>query len=182
MAKWQFRRSRKILPGVRMNISGKGIGFSVGGPGGRISLSPNKKRITLTQSIPGTGLRKSEVYSVDKLKQSMKQGQSAEGGSNLRYRDYKSLEFQQIYDSLRTKKYTFIKRLFLTNFISMLLIAFLVNDEKSPLGYVAAFNFFIILASMPIYFVMRNRRLKAAREKYENSQIQNIEANQDEQK
>lgn len=172
MAKWQFRKSKKIFPGVRMNISGKGIGFSVGGPGGRVSLSPNKKRITVTQSIPGTGLRKSQVYSVNKLRAEKDSYQNVSSSDQMKLNDYKTSEFKDIYKNIKTSRYIFIKRFFLTNFFSMLFIAFFVHDEKSPLGYVAAINFFAILISMPIYFKMRSKNLKQAREQYQLSLVQ----------
>ena len=50
-----FRRSRKILPGVRMNLSKNGVGFSFGTRGARYSISPTGRR-TASIGIPGTGL------------------------------------------------------------------------------------------------------------------------------
>jgi len=50
-----FRRSRKILPGVRMNLSKNGVGFSIGTRGARYSISPTGRR-TASIGIPGTGL------------------------------------------------------------------------------------------------------------------------------
>ena len=50
-----FRRSRKILPGVRMNLSKNGVGFSFGARGARYSISPTGRRTT-SLGIPGTGL------------------------------------------------------------------------------------------------------------------------------
>lgn len=52
---WNFRRSVKLLPGVRLNFSHRGIGVSVGVPGARLSLSPGG-RVTRTLGIPGTGI------------------------------------------------------------------------------------------------------------------------------
>jgi hypothetical protein len=53
---WTFRRSKQILPGVRMNVSKSGIGFSYGSKYGRITHSANGKK-TFYSSIPGTGIR-----------------------------------------------------------------------------------------------------------------------------
>lgn len=50
-----FRRSRKILPGVRMNLSRNGVGFSFGTRGARYSISPTGRR-TSSFGIPGSGL------------------------------------------------------------------------------------------------------------------------------
>lgn len=52
---WNFRRSKKIFPGVRINLSKTGIGFSAGVRGARISRSP-KGRVTGSVGIPGSGL------------------------------------------------------------------------------------------------------------------------------
>lgn len=57
---WTFRRSARLLPGVRLNFSKSGVGASFGVPGARISVSPNG-RITRTVGIPGTGIYKRET-------------------------------------------------------------------------------------------------------------------------
>ena len=59
---FRFRKSVKILPGVRVNLTGKGISsVSVGAKGARVNLG--KKRNTVTTSLPGTGLSYSHSYS-----------------------------------------------------------------------------------------------------------------------
>lgn len=52
---FRYRKSITLMPGVRMNISPSGIGYSAGVRGARISRSPSG-RVTRTLSIPGTGL------------------------------------------------------------------------------------------------------------------------------
>lgn len=52
----QVRKSIQLMPGVRMNISKSGVGYSVGSRGYRVTHSANG-RITRTISIPGTGIR-----------------------------------------------------------------------------------------------------------------------------
>ena len=51
---FRFRRSFKLMPGVRMNISGSGGSLSFGGRGARINISSRGTRATV--GIPGTGL------------------------------------------------------------------------------------------------------------------------------
>lgn len=52
---FNFRKSFKIAPGVRLNVGKKGISsVSVGGKGARVSLSRKGARTTV--SAPGTGL------------------------------------------------------------------------------------------------------------------------------
>jgi len=50
----RFRRTLKLLPGVRLNISGSGITTSIGPRGARITLGGKRTRVTT--GIPGTGL------------------------------------------------------------------------------------------------------------------------------
>lgn len=52
---FRYRKSIKLMPGVRMNISNRGIGYSAGVRGARISRGPSG-RVTRTLSIPGTGI------------------------------------------------------------------------------------------------------------------------------
>lgn len=51
----KFRKSIKIAPGVRMNLSSKSVGLSVGGKGARYSVNSSGRRTT-TVGIPGSGL------------------------------------------------------------------------------------------------------------------------------
>lgn len=57
---FRFRKSWKILPGVRLNLSRRGIGTSVGIKGFHVSSGPSGKQVTT--SIPGTG-----IYHVKRL-------------------------------------------------------------------------------------------------------------------
>ncbi|MGH8379241.1 DUF4236 domain-containing protein [Pseudomonas sp.] len=56
----RFRKSFKVAPGVRINLSKSGISTSVGGKGVTANLS--KKGTRVTTSIPGTGLSSSKLY------------------------------------------------------------------------------------------------------------------------
>lgn len=60
-----FRKSFKILPGTRLNVSKGGLGASFGAPGARISFG--KKGIQKTVGISGTGLSyRSKVFKKSK--------------------------------------------------------------------------------------------------------------------
>lgn len=52
---FRYRKSIKLMPGVRMNISNRGIGYSVGLKGARVSRSATG-RTYRTLSLPGTGI------------------------------------------------------------------------------------------------------------------------------
>jgi hypothetical protein len=51
---FRFRKSIKILPGVRLNLSKSGISTSLGGPGASINISPRGTRKTV--GLPGSGM------------------------------------------------------------------------------------------------------------------------------
>ncbi|MHA3059661.1 DUF4236 domain-containing protein [Acinetobacter sp. ANC 4636] len=69
---FNFRKSIKIAPGVKLNISKRGVSsVSVGTKGARVSVS--KKGTRTTVGIPGSGLSYSSYKS---------HGQNSESGSN----------------------------------------------------------------------------------------------------
>ncbi|GEA16296.1 hypothetical protein E308F_25400 [Moorella sp. E308F] len=51
---WRFRKSIRIAKGVRLNLSKRGVGLSVGGKGFRVGIGP--RGAYTSTSIPGTGL------------------------------------------------------------------------------------------------------------------------------
>lgn len=57
----RFRKSFKIAPGVRINLSKSGLSTSVGGKGFTANLSKRGTRVTA--GIPGSGLSASKLYS-----------------------------------------------------------------------------------------------------------------------
>lgn len=50
----RFQKRIKILPGVRVNLSGSGASLSLGVPGANMNIG--KKGVTRTLGLPGTGL------------------------------------------------------------------------------------------------------------------------------
>jgi hypothetical protein len=51
---WSFRRSIKILPGLRLNLSKRGVGISAGVRGAHASTGP--RGTWFNTSLPGSGL------------------------------------------------------------------------------------------------------------------------------
>src|SRR6267154_4682082 len=51
---WRFRKSFKLIPGVRLNLSKSGLSCSVGGA--PFTLNVGQRGIYGTASIPGTGI------------------------------------------------------------------------------------------------------------------------------
>lgn len=52
---WNFRKSFKVLPGVRINIGKKGVSTSIGTRGAKVTIN-SKGQTRFTAGIPGTGL------------------------------------------------------------------------------------------------------------------------------
>lgn len=59
-----IRKSIKIAPGVRINISKSGVSTSLGVKGATVNLSKRGTRVTT--GIPGTGISSSKFYGVGK--------------------------------------------------------------------------------------------------------------------
>ncbi len=59
---WAFRKSMKVAPGVRINLSRRGVGYSIGPRGLKLSRGADGK-YRRTVSIPGTGLYNTTVVS-----------------------------------------------------------------------------------------------------------------------
>lgn len=73
----RFRKSFKIAPGVKLNLSKRGIGVSAGVKGARVSLN-SKGRVTKSVGIPGTGI---SYVSSSKLGASKKKATSAKAST-----------------------------------------------------------------------------------------------------
>lgn len=63
---WRFRRSFKILPGIKINLSKGGVSTSLGGSGH--SLNIGKKGVRSTVGLPGTGISFSQQLGNNKTK------------------------------------------------------------------------------------------------------------------
>ena len=58
---FRFRRSIRILPGIRLNVGKRGASVSMGVRGAHVTLGPKGARTTL--GVPGTGLSYTKLYS-----------------------------------------------------------------------------------------------------------------------
>lgn len=56
----RFRKSIKIAPGLRINLSKSGVSTSIGGKG--ITANLSKRGTRITTGIPGTGISSSTLY------------------------------------------------------------------------------------------------------------------------
>src|SRR5690554_8112148 len=56
----RFRKSVKVMPGVRVNFGKKGMSTSIGVRGATVNLSKRGTRVTA--GLPGTGLSVSHLY------------------------------------------------------------------------------------------------------------------------
>jgi hypothetical protein len=60
---FRFRRSIRVLPGVRLNLNKRSTSVSIGGRGAHVTVRPGHKA-RATVGIPGTGLSVSATASV----------------------------------------------------------------------------------------------------------------------
>jgi hypothetical protein len=58
----RFRRTFKIMPGVRLNVTKTGVSTTIGPRGAHTTIS--SRRVTNTVDIPGSGLSYSETSAV----------------------------------------------------------------------------------------------------------------------
>ena len=63
----RLRKSFKILPGIRVNLSKSGRSVSVGRPGATVNLSKRGTRTTV--GVPGAGISYSKVIKAVKVTQ-----------------------------------------------------------------------------------------------------------------
>lgn len=61
----RIRKSFKIAPGIRLNVSKSGLSTSIGGKGTTVNLS--KRGTKVTSSLTGTGLSTSQVFGKKKV-------------------------------------------------------------------------------------------------------------------
>jgi hypothetical protein len=61
---FRFRRSIKILPGIRLNISRSGVSASVGVRGAHVTVGHGKVRETV--GLPGTGISYTHVEGLER--------------------------------------------------------------------------------------------------------------------
>ena len=58
---WRFQKRIRLLPGVTLNLSRKGVSTSIGTRGARVTLGHGKRRTTV--GIPGSGISHTSVAS-----------------------------------------------------------------------------------------------------------------------
>src|SRR5262249_6023882 len=60
---WRFRRSFRLLPGVRLNLSRSGVSTSIGVKGAHVTIGPS--HTTASVGVPGTGLSYQQTIHAD---------------------------------------------------------------------------------------------------------------------
>lgn len=136
---WNVRRSKKIAPGVRLNLSKKGLGVSIGPKHSKISISPGK-RITTNIGIPGTGVRYTKV--INSRQQTRATRKVAQGNSY----QINGEEYVEI-SSPRSKSSYLMGISFMAFGVSF--IFFVVNLFASH--YKNAFNFFVAVVVFAVF-------------------------------
>lgn len=65
---FRFRKTFKILPGVKFVVGKRSVGLNVGTRGAHVSIN-SKGKITRSIGIPGTGLSDVEITDMNKKKE-----------------------------------------------------------------------------------------------------------------
>lgn len=68
---FRFRKSFKVAPGIKLNVSKKSVGISMGTKGARVSVN-SSGRVTKSVSIPGTGVSYVKSEQIGKKKTAAK--------------------------------------------------------------------------------------------------------------
>ena len=136
---WNVRRSRQIVPGVRLNFSKKGLGLSVGPKHAKISVSPGR-RITTNVGIPGTGIRYTKVANA---KQQSRVNQKAANGDSFQIEDVDHVEI--------FKPGSISSYLMALSFLgSAISFAFFIGNVSGS-HYKSAFNSFLIVMAFSVF-------------------------------
>lgn len=77
MGFFRFRRSVKIAPGVRLNVSKSGVSTSIGPRGAKVTIGHGQVRETA--GIPGTGLSYTETHRTGSTQRATPQGDASTG-------------------------------------------------------------------------------------------------------
>ncbi len=77
---FRFRRSIRILPGVRLNLGNRSTSVSVGVRGAHVTLRPGRT-VRTTVGLPGTGLSYTEGGQIERPHQAAAEGAGAEQDS-----------------------------------------------------------------------------------------------------
>jgi len=156
-----FRKSVKIAPGFRLNISKRGFGISAGIPGARLSVS-SKGRVTGSTGIPGTGMRYTESVNLKSKRKSKKSDAPEENdyqvnGLNLKSRE-ETFTYLEEFATNKTKFFKYGGRLFFV----LLLVATVSGliGQGDFAGGVLAIAWFLGVALLFSYIrrVFRSRR------------------------
>lgn len=135
---WNVRRTRQIVPGVRINFSKKGLGLSVGPKHAKISMSPGR-RITTNVGIPGTGIRYTKVVNV---KQQSRANKKAAQGNSFQVA---GVDHVELYKPGSISSY-----LIALSFLGMAIsFAFFVGNVSGS-HYKSAFNSFLIVMAFSV--------------------------------
>ena len=78
---FRFRKSIRIAPGIRLNLSKSGVSTSIGRPGATINIGERGVRGTV--GLPGSGLSYSEMLSKRELGVGSPEDRAATGGASI---------------------------------------------------------------------------------------------------
>lgn len=81
---WKFQKRIRLLPGITLNLSRKGVSTSIGTRGARVTLGHGKRRTTL--GIPGSGISHTSVVSTSTTRRAGRSAGPAPQEQGVRWR------------------------------------------------------------------------------------------------
>ena len=81
---WKFQKRIRLLPGITLNLSRKGVSTSIGTRGARVTLGHGKRRTTL--GIPGSGISHTSVVPTSNTRRSARSASPAPQEQGVRWR------------------------------------------------------------------------------------------------
>lgn len=81
---WKFQKRIRLLPGITLNLSRKGVSTSIGTRGARVTLGHGKRRTTV--GIPGSGISHTDVVSTSNARRAGRSAGPAPQEQGVRWR------------------------------------------------------------------------------------------------
>ncbi len=81
---WRFQKRIRLLPGITLNLSRKGVSTSIGTRGARVTLGHGKRRTTV--GIPGSGISHTSVVSTSTTRRAGRSAGPAPQQQGVRWR------------------------------------------------------------------------------------------------
>ena len=146
----RFRKSFKVAPGVRVNVSKKSVGVSVGGKGFRKSVNTSG-RVTTSIGVPGTGLSYVDTKNVNSKKSKSSGNRASATATSVSSVHFSAVtaamansaqntavQSKEKQPKIVTKLYDKPSASYIVIGIAVLVVAFFLSGSSIPAGIIVA--------------------------------------------